>query len=464
MPIWSRNFARTPLILLALAEAGVVYVSVYFACSLAFGGVQLFEDTLGPIAPKAAAMSGVMLLSLIAMGLYQFDRRAYMHEVMVRIIVGVAIGSVVLATSYYFFPQINLEPKIAIVSILSALTLLLVLRYGFIRYIDENVFRRRTLVFGAGGRSAAISDLRRRSDRRGFRVVGTIPAPGDTLNEDRDDLLRTSKSISEIAVEVGADEVVIAMDDRRGNLPIRELLDCKLRGIDVIDLLEFLERETGKIEVDLVSPGWLTFSPGFRRTRLQRLLKRSMDIVVSAMALLLAWPVMFLVAIAIKIEDGNGSPVIYRQRRVGINGGVFEILKFRSMNSDAEVDGKAVWAQPDDPRVTKVGAVLRKYRLDELPQIYNVFTGQMSIVGPRPERPEFVEELAEEIPYYAERHTVKPGVTGWAQLKFTYGASKDDAIEKLRYDLYYVKNNSLLLDLAIILQTVGVILWPKGTR
>lgn len=464
MPIWSKNFARTPLILLALAEASILYLSVYFACTVAMGGVELFEDSLGPIAPKAAALSGVMLLSLIAMGLYQFHQRIYFHEIIVRIIVGVAIGSIVLAASYYFFPRINLEPRVAALAVLFALSLLLLLRFAFVRHVDENIFRRRTLVFGAGARSAAIFDLKRRADRRGFRIVGTIPAPGDTLRQDRADLLKTGVSIFEVAEELEADEIVIAMDDRRGNLPVRELLDCKLRGINVIDLLEFLERETGKIEVDLVSPGWLTFSPGFRQTRLRRFLKRAMDIVVGTMALIVFWPIMLLIIVAIKLEDGLDAPVMYRQRRVGSREREFDVLKFRSMGLDAEADGKAVWAQEDDPRVTRVGAILRKFRLDELPQIYNVLSGQMSVVGPRPERPEFVVGLAEEIPYYSERHTVKPGVTGWAQLKYSYGASKEDAIEKLRYDLYYVKNHSLLLDLIILLQTVEVVLWRKGAR
>jgi len=254
------------------------------------------------------------------------------------------------------------------------------------------------------------------------------------------------------------------MDDRRGNLPIRDLLDCKLRGIDVIDLLEFLERETGKIHIDLVNPGWLIFSPGFRITRFRRITKRWVDFVLGLVALAVFWPFMLVIAIAIKIEDGLDASVIYRQRRVGYRGRVFNVFKFRSMREDAEADGKAKWAEMNDMRVTKVGAVIRKFRLDELPQIFNVLAGQMSIVGPRPERPEFVTELEEQIPYYSERHTVKPGVTGWAQLKYSYGASKEDAEEKLRYDLYYVKNHSLMLDLMIILQTAEVILWGKGAR
>jgi len=464
MSTWSKSFVRTPLVLLALAEASILYLSVNFASSVAMGGVDLFEDSLGPIAPKAAAFSTVMLLSLVAMGLYQFHQRAYFHEVLVRIVVGMAIGSAILGASYYFFPRINLEPRIAALSVLSALTLLLLLRLVFLRYVDENIFRRRTLVFGAGERSEAITDLRRRADRRGFRIVGTIPAPGDTLRGNRADLLETGVSICDTAEAENADEIVIAMDDRRGNLPIRELLDCKMRGIEVLDLLEFLERETGKIQVDLVSPGWLIFSPGFRHTRLRRLLKRGLDLVVGSIALCLAWPFMILIIVAIKLEDGLNAPVIYRQRRVGYRDRAIDVLKFRSMVVDAEADGEAVWAIKDDPRVTRVGALLRKIRFDELPQIFNVLSGNMSLVGPRPERPEFVEDLEAEIPYYAERHGVKPGLTGWAQLKYSYGASKEDAIEKLRYDLYYVKNHSLLLDLAIILQTVEVILWRKGAR
>jgi len=464
MPTWSKSFARTPLVLLAFAEVTILFVSVYAAAVIAFGGIELFEDTTGPIAPKAAILALVMLVSLVAMGLYQFHQRVYYHEVIVRIVVGVAIGSAVLAAAYYFFPTFNLEPRIAATAVCSSLGFLLLLRYFFLRHVDENVFRRRTLIYGAGEKAGAIFDLRRSADRRGFKVVGTIPAPGDTHRNERVSALVTHKTVSEVAFETDADEIVIAMDDRRGNLPIRELLDAKLRGIDVIDLLEFLERETGKIEVDLVNPGYLIFSPGFRHGRISRSIKRVFDIFVAVPSLVLGAPVMLAAAIAIKCEDGFAAPVIYKQRRVGKNGHVFNVFKFRSMRVDAEKDGKAVWAQKDDPRITRVGAVLRKMRVDELPQIFNVLAGQMSIVGPRPERPEFVNELSEEIPYYAERHSVKPGVTGWAQLMYSYGASKEEAVEKLRYDLFYVKNTNIVLDLMIILQTAEVVLWGKGAR
>ena len=314
MPIWSKYFARTPLVLLAIAELAVLFVSVYVACLIAFGGIDVGEQALGPIAPRAAALSGVMLLSLIAMGLYQFHQRIYFHEVLVRVVVGIGLGSIVLAAAYYTVPAITLEPKIAAISMLLAFSLLLALRYAFVRHVDENVFRKRTLVLGAGERSAPISDLRRRADRRGFRVVGKIPTLGDTSVIECEHLLRTERSLSEIAVEKRADEIVVAMDDRRGTLPVRELLDCKLRGIEVIDLLEFLERETGKIHLELVSPGWLIFSPGFRITRSRRVAKRTLDLAVGGIALAAFAPIMLIVALAIKISDGWDKPVFYRQQ------------------------------------------------------------------------------------------------------------------------------------------------------
>ena len=272
------------------------------------------------------------------------------------------------------------------------------------------------------------------------------------------------KSIGDLALEMGAEEIVVAMDDRRGNLPIRELLDARLKGIDVIDLLQFLERETGKIRIDLVSPGWLIFSPGFRRSRFRQFAKRVLDVLVSSLLLLLGAPAMLLAALAIKIEDGLTAPVFYRQLRVGKGNVPFEVRKFRSMRPDAEKDGKAVWASKNDNRITRVGNFLRNSRLDELPQVFNVLAGQMSVVGPRPERPEFVADLQKNISYYSERHVVKPGITGWAQLKYGYGATEEDAIEKLQYDLYYIKNQTILLDILIILQTLEVVLWGKGAR
>lgn len=345
-----------------------------------------------------------------------------------------------------------------------SLFLILISRFIFVRTVDDNIFRRRVLIYGAGDNASFISRLRRRADRRGFKIVGIVRAPGDNDLKKGGAGDLNGKSITELALELQADEIVIAMDERRGNLPTRALLDARLSGIDVIDLVDFLERESGKIQVDLANPGWLIFSEGFQVSRYRRFSKRLLDLLFSSVLFFAGAPVMVVVAIAIKLEDGLKAPVLYRQRRVGQSGALFWVLKFRSMQVDAEPDGQPVWAEQNDPRVTKVGNFIRKFRIDELPQVFNVLLGSMSLVGPRPERPEFVSDLQEKVPYYGERLAVKPGVTGWAQLKYSYGASDEDALEKLQYDLYYVKNHSLLLDMMIILQTVEVVIWGKGAR
>jgi sugar transferase (PEP-CTERM system associated) len=260
------------------------------------------------------------------------------------------------------------------------------------------------------------------------------------------------------------DEVVVAMEDRRRYFPLRELLECRLAGVDVTELLTFLERETGRVRLDVLNPSWLIFGPGFRRDPLRLFSARALDLIASLLILVFTLPGMLAIALAVLIEDGWRAPVFYRQARVGRGGRAFELLKFRSMRADAETDGQARWAQKDDPRVTRVGAVMRKLRIDELPQILNVLRGNMSLVGPRPERPHFVADLAQKIPYYVERHCLKPGITGWAQLCYPYGSSEQDAIEKLQYDLYYIKNNSLLFDLSILVQTVEVVFMGKGAR
>jgi sugar transferase (PEP-CTERM system associated) len=237
-----------------------------------------------------------------------------------------------------------------------------------------------------------------------------------------------------------------------------------LSGVAVIDIVDFLERESGKVRLDVLNPSWIIFSPGFDRSRFRETSKRALDVVASIALLVVALPLMVLTIAAIKIEDGLGAPVLYRQQRVGRGGRLFNVLKFRSMRTDAEQPGQAVWARKQDARVTRIGAFIRKVRIDELPQVVNVLKGDMSLVGPRPERPEFVASLEDRIPYYRERHCVKPGITGWAQLCYPYGSSEHDAAEKLQYDLYYIKNHSFVFDLMILLQTAEVVLWGQGGR
>ena len=450
---------------MATVEAFVLFSSLYVSAIITCGSISNCELLMGALAPKAVLITALAFVSLIAMGLYQFNQRFWYREAVLRVLVGLTVAFILAGAVFYAFPNFSVQRFVANVAYGYALILLLLVRYYFVRTVDTNVFRRRTLIYGAGERAASLMDLRRRSDRRGFRIVGRVMAPGDTIIGDRSNVVETNgTSIAKIARDTNAEEIVIAMDEKRGNLPVRELLDARLQGIDVIELTEFFERETGKIRVDLVNPGWLIFSPGFRVSRLRAFSSRTVDILVSAALIAVSWPVMLLAALAIKCEDGISAPVFYRQSRVGKGGVPFEVLKFRSMTVDAEADGKAKWAEEHDSRITRVGNILRSARLDELPQVFNVLRGQMSLVGPRPERPEFVEELKKTIPYYDERHSVKPGVTGWAQVKYSYGASEEDAIEKLQYDLYYIKNQSLMLDIMIILQTVEVVLWGKGAR
>ena len=258
-------------------------------------------------------------------------------------------------------------------------------------------------------------------------------------------------------------EIVVAVDDRRKGLPMEDLLECKMEGVRIVDGASFYERESRKVALEMVTRGWLVFSDGFTVSSVFGFGKRSLDILAASILLLAGMPLMLLTALAIKVEDGLAAPIFYSQERVGLNGSVFKVHKFRSMRTDAEKNG-AVWASQNDTRVTRVGEFIRKVRIDELPQIFNVLSGTMAFVGPRPERPVFVERLSATIPFYSERHRVKPGLTGWAQLCFAYADNEEDTREKLRYDLYYIKNQSLLLDLLIIIQTVEVVLFKKGSR
>jgi sugar transferase (PEP-CTERM system associated) len=296
--------------------------------------------------------------------------------------------------------------------------------------------------------------------------VGFVPTICDepsAVSTERRIELRNS-SLLEYAWAHEVYEIVVAMDDSSADFPFEALLECRQAGIAVTDLTEFMERETGQVRIDLVHPNWMVFSDGFARNSLHAQVERLVDILASLALLALTWPFMLLTVVAIKIEEGLSAPVLYRQVRVGERGQPFRLFKFRSMRVDAERDGRARWAAANDDRVTRVGRVIRKLRIDELPQIINVLNGEMSLVGPRPERPEFVSQLNTKIPLYRERHTIKPGITGWAQLCYPYGSNEKDAAEKLQYDLFYVKNRNLLFYLAILVQTVEVILWGKGAR
>jgi sugar transferase (PEP-CTERM system associated) len=453
------------IVVLVLAELAVCCAAFILAVYVRFGAdLTAFGGVYGPLwPPRALVFSVVMVLCLAAFGLYSARQRARTIGIVLRVAAAMVAGVAVTAVVWYVFPALRVGRGVMILAAIASIVAVALTRTVFARLVHEDVFKRRVLVYGSGQGATSIAELRRRSDRRGFVLVGFVKADGEARAVPVKTLDPTL-GLFELCVRHEVDEIVVAMDDRRRQFPLRELLECRLAGVDVTELLTFLERETGRVRLDVLNPSWLIFGPGFRRDPLRLFSARTLDIVASVLILTLSLPVMILSAVAILVEDGWRAPVFYRQARVGGAGRSFELLKFRSMRRDAETNGQARWAQKDDPRVTCVGVVMRKLRIDELPQILNVFRGNMSLVGPRPERPHFVTELAQKIPYYVERHCVKPGITGWAQLCYPYGSSEQDAIEKLQYDLYYIKNNSLLFDLSILLQTVEVVFMGKGAR
>jgi sugar transferase (PEP-CTERM system associated) len=327
--------------------------------------------------------------------------------------------------------------------------------------LGTTTFQRKVLVLGAGKRAQRIYDLSRKR-QSSFAITDFVNmADGPTTIEDA--VPRASiADLGQFVERRNAGEVVLALEERRNSLPLKDLLRVKTKGVQVNEFSSFLERETGRVDLDTLNPSWLIFSDGFSSGRaISSFAKRAFDVSVSLAILLLTWPLIAIFALLVKME--SPGPAIFRQTRVGLFGSTFEVLKLRSMRNDAEKDG-AQWAQKNDPRVTRIGKFIRLVRIDELPQLWNVLKGDMSFVGPRPERPQFVAELVRDLPYYEERHMVKPGITGWAQINYPYGASVEDARHKLEYDLYYAKNYSTFLDVLILLQTLRVVLWSEGAR
>ncbi len=401
--------------------------------------------------------------AMAAFGLYQVHTRHNLSDFVLRLAMSFAFGGVVLLVLYYAIPQTYIGRGVLAIALMLSVTAILMLRLLLQRVFEAELFKRRVLVYGAGVNANLInSRLRRRSDRHSFVLVGFLPVPGQAAMVPEDLQVRTDCGLVELTRLLHIHEIVVAPDERRGGLPMDEMLACAQCGIAVTDLSGFFEREAGMLKLSVMDPSWLVFSGGFDHSMPRRLSKRLFDLVAASALLLMAWPAMLLVALCVWLE--SGSPILYRQTRVGESGAGFELVKFRSMRVDAERDGIAQWACEDDDRSTRVGRFIRTTRLDELPQLFNVLRGDMSFVGPRPERPQFVDMLSQEVRFYGIRHSVKPGLTGWAQLRYPYGASVHDAEEKLKFDLFYVKNQGLTLDLMILLQTVEVVLFRRGAR
>jgi sugar transferase (PEP-CTERM system associated) len=349
-------------------------------------------------------------------------------------------------------------------AVLLALAGLLLVRHAIVLPLVAALLPHRVLVLGTGPEARLVEASLASTNPLGIRLVGFFAlekAVDPVVSPGR--VIARGASLADVVQQLGVDEVIVAVRQQRGGvLPLRDLLDCRLNGVHVTDLARYFERVHGQVPIESLKVSWLIYGHGFRQNVVRASVKRCFDLLVSAALIILTLP-LIVIATALIAAEGGG-PVIYRQERVGFRGRTFTVFKLRSMNQDAEKDGRAAWASVNDARVTRVGRLIRRSRIDELPQLVNVLKGEMSFVGPRPERPEFVAMLTEQIPYYAVRHSVKPGLTGWAQVRYSYGATVEQSVRKLEYDLYYVKNHTLLLDLVILLETVRVVLLGEGAR
>jgi len=446
-------------------EGLLIFSAVSLASYFLLGRDLDFFTTLQIIWPKLILISILTQVSLYFNDLYEFKSTDSAVDIASRLIQSIGITSIALALIYFIWPEMIIGRWIFFASLVILLFFLVSWRIIYSIVIRHKIFTERAIVIGDGDLTNNIlQEIQERRDLS-YNIDGIV-VPGKShgaLNSKSGiPIYHGFDTICDLAEGEGVGSVIVALDEKRGVMPYKELLRCKVRGINIIDGESFYERIAGKLLVEKINPSWLIFSDGFVKSRFIRVAKRLIDLVASAVLLALSLPVIFITALAIKL-DSRGA-VFFSQKRVGEIGRIFTLYKFRSMKSDAELETGPVWATDDDPRITRVGRIIRKLRVDELPQLWNVFKGDMSFVGPRPERSYFVEQLREKIPYYNERFTVKPGVTGWAQVKYPYGASDEDALEKLKYELYYIKNMSPLMDLIVIFHTAKIVLLGRGAR
>ena len=457
-----KHYIPHAVLLLAFLDLCALMLAAEFAWVIRANQITMtvvpISQRWGPLVSFALAVQTAM----IAVGVYGPEAVQSLRFALMRLLAAVSLGIIVLAALYFLFPGIALWRSNLLFAMPLAIGLLFALRVLLSSLLGGEAFRRRILILGAGKRAARIGELSK-ANGAGFAVVGYVAMSSDKPVVASAIHRSAIDSLADHVVLLNASEVVLALEERRNALPLADLLRIKTTGVHVNEISSFLERETGRVDLATVNPSWFIFSDGFTAgQRLSKVAKRLFDVAASLAVLALTLPVLLIVAILIKLD--SPGPVFYRQTRVGLYGVEYRITKLRSMRQDAEIAGKAVWASHSDPRVTRIGRFIRATRIDEIPQAWNVLAGEMSFVGPRPERPEFVAQLEDQIPYYAERHMVKPGLTGWAQINFPYGASIDDARAKLEYDLYYAKNYTPFLDLLILLQTLRVVIWPEGVR
>lgn len=453
------------LIVLAVLEALVLLMAAYIGISMDIAESGLAHSgTVVAVTSQAGAFALCMLVVMSSMGLYQTDFWEGGQSIRARLLITFLLCVAVIGLAAYFMPFYYQRPFVLGASIVvSGLLGSFLVRSAFQKWHDIVVVKPRVLVLGTGSRVMKLAESAVRNPNH--EVVGyvSLQLSKHYIPMQKILSLAPDESLLTLVKKHAIDQIVVGVRERRsGGFPVQQLLECKMKGVKVVEVSTFFEREYRQVLLESLNPSWMVLGDGFRQGYFGNLAKRIFDLVVSAALLVLTLPIMLVTALCIFLE--SGQPLFYRQERVGQGGRVFTLYKFRSMRIDAESGGTPHWAKTNDDRTTRVGRFIRKYRIDELPQIFNVFSGEMSFVGPRPERPFFVDQLTNQIPFYALRHSTKPGITGWAQVRYPYGASVDDAIEKLQYDLYYVKNHSVFLDLTILISTVEVVLWGKGAR
>jgi sugar transferase (PEP-CTERM system associated) len=448
-----------------IGEGMIIFFAVVLASYLLLGRDVGMRTLVEMFWQNMLLISVVTQMSLYFNDLYKFEITDNTIDVASRLIRSIGITSITLSIIYLVWPEMIIGRWIFFVNLIILLFLLVSWRMIYSIVIRRKLFTERAILVGFGELARNILHEIGSSKDLSYDV-SLIIAPEKVSNAKAPlpdvQVKYGFDNICDLAEAHGAGSVIVALDQKRGVFPYKQLLNCKTRGINVIDGESFYERIAGKLLVEKINPSWLIYSDGFVKSRFSKITKRIVELIPSTLMLVLFFPVILLLALVIKLD--SRGPVFFSQERVGEDGKIFTLYKFRSMRADAEEKSGPVWATEDDPRVTRVGRIIRRLRIDELPQIWNVFKGDVSFVGPRPERPFFVEQLKKTIPYYNERFCVKPGVTGWAQIKYPYGASEEDALEKLKYDLYYIKNMSIVFDLVIIFHTVKIVLLSRGAR
>jgi sugar transferase (PEP-CTERM system associated) len=458
------SFSRKLAVLAGLEFllAAIVLLSAFLVVATVHQAAVHGQPTTALMAHLMFALS--LLLPACLLGVHRFDRGEALRSFLQKFFVSIGMGLLLCYAVFALVPTIaDYRDAIPDAAALGALGLLVV-RVVLVPRLHIATLQQRVLVLGTAGDAAMVGHALEQLAKRGVSIVGFYQTDlSSPVEVPRDRIVPWAESLELLVELLSIQVIVVAVREQRGGaLPVSQLLNCRLRGVEVTDVPGVLEWVTGRVPVEALKSSWLIYGRGFSQGWGRRVVKRAFDLVMATGLLVVAAPVMLITAIAIFLESGR--PIIFRQDRVGLGGRTFSVLKFRSMRTDAEKDGVPRWASSSDPRVTSVGRFIRRMRIDELPQIFNVLRGEMSFVGPRPERPFFVAQLTKEVPFYGARHSVKPGVTGWAQVRYSYGASVEDAVRKLEFDLFYVKNHSLVLDLVILLKSVRVVILGEGAR